>query len=612
LTLAAASILPAAWHAALHCDEFVVLRHVTNFAAGTFTGSSRPGLLFLLMSPVIWLQDAVSITLVSRLIAAASSTCTLVLVWHLVERWVEQTDHGDRAVIPWGSIAAVGLLVTSLDWQGHSFEIRTDTFVMPLTLLVALWLWREEVSPRRALAVGALVAATGLISQKSLYNAVGLALGWGAFILASRGPRPWKRYLRTAAISGAMALFGVGLWYGLMSLGQDSSTLISSQVTGASKTAFTDNVSMQQKLKALGIGAGLGPALWGLGGLGILWAVVRARIRPQLLAMAVLFGVMLATIRFHRGFFLYFIASFEPYLAVLAGGLVASVAGLLHRRLGWLPAVVLVLALVAGQGYHSVDPARALLATNNQPQLQVLRDVSEAFPQPVPYWDMIGMVPGYTETTFFGTALNRRWFRQSTGKNGLIERARRSKPRFFIRNYMSRRRYLRGAERQWLWTHYLPYRPNIYIHGGRMKVGTEPARMNVEILVDGDYTVWFRGGWKGEAAVDGVAVEHGQVLQLSEGHHVLSGSSQGSEGQLWLMLGAERVPYAESTGEQRDYSMFTLLRRARYQQYDDKKGERSDLRTPDHDPTIGRTNAKKRLRRHRRWHEKVDRQDGRP
>ena len=51
LSLAVLSIVPAAWQAALHCDEFVVLRHITNFADGIYRGSSRPGLLFLLLAP---------------------------------------------------------------------------------------------------------------------------------------------------------------------------------------------------------------------------------------------------------------------------------------------------------------------------------------------------------------------------------------------------------------------------------------------------------------------------------------------------------------------------------------------------------------------------------
>ena len=177
---------------------------------------------------------------------------------------------------------------------------------------------------------------------------------------------------------------------------------------------------------------------------------------------------------------------------------------------------------------------------------------------------------------------------------------------------MSRRKYLHKTERKWLWTHYLPYRSNIYLHGGRMKVAQNPASMSVELLVDGNYTVWFRGGWKGQASLDGEAITHGQVVQITAGKHKLEGSASEGSGQLWLMLGKDRVPYANRASDQTDYSMFTLLRRARYQQYDDKNGERSDLRTPDHDPTIGRVNRKKRLKRHRKWHQKIDKQDGRP
>ena len=40
--------------------------------------------------------------------------------------------------------------------------------------------------------------------------------------------------------------------------------------------------------------------------------------------------------------------------------------------------------------------------------------------------------------------------------------------RFFVRTYMTRRRYLRTAEKRLIYTSYLPVKPNLYLHGARI------------------------------------------------------------------------------------------------------------------------------------------------
>lgn len=622
LVLAGLSILPAAWLTALHCDEFVVLQHVSDFYRGQFQGAGRPGLLWMLLMPLVALKNPVWITLAVRMTALLASVGTIAGVWWLAERAARplEQDPPDEGVgrsskLPWYGLSAAFLLLSSMDWQGHSFEVRTDTYVVPLTFLAIALLWRAELSLKSALLVGLVVAATGLISQKSLYNAVGLGTGWLLLmgVLLSHRRLRLGRQLLAALLAVAAALLAVGLWYGLMAWLQSDTGFISAQVSGAMKTAFKESIAMTNKWRALRLGMGLAPALWTAAALGVVLALWQARRRPLWLSSLGFVAVMLSTIFFHRGFFLYYIASFEPYVAILAAAVVGSICHWLSRRVSpWLAAAFLAL-LVAIQVGQSLGPYQNMLAANNGPQLSVMREAVEAFPEAVPYWDAIGMVPGYEETTFFGTALGRRWFRQSSGRNGFIARARTRKPHFYIRNYMTRRRYLRPAERRWLWTHYLPYRNNLYIHGGRMKVSPEVAEKPVELLVTGDYTVWFRGGWSGEASLDGEPVQHGEIVSVAEGKHVLRArSTAGNEAQFWLMLGRDRRPATERAEQQVDYSMFTLLARGRYQQYDDKKNERSDLRTPDHDPTIGRVNEKKRHRRHRRWQSKVNRSDGSP
>ena len=607
--------------AAIHCDEFVVLEHVSDFYRGEFRGAGRPGLLWMALTPLIALKNPVWITLGARLTAALASALTLAGLWWLAERSARSVSGADGSPLepasrlPWHGFAAVFLLASSMDWQGHSFEVRTDTFVMPLTLLAMALLWRADLSVKTAIKVGLAVAATGLISQKSIYNAVGLGAGW--LVLSSmflwQGQLRWRRQLSGAAVAVGVALTAVGLWYGLMAWLQHDATFIAAQLSDASKTAFKESIPLRNKVRSLGQAVEMAPVLWGAGALGLCVALWQARRRPMWLASAAILAVMLSTISFHRGFFLYYIASFEPYVALLAAAAVGTLCRWLDRRYSpWL-ALTALIVLVGIQAGLAFAPYQSMLTANNEPQIAVMKTAIAVFPEPVPYWDAIGMVPGYQETTFFGTALLRRWFRKKSGANGFIDRARSGKPRFFIRNYMTRRRYQRPAERKWLWKHYLPYRDNFFLHGGRMKVGPKPVDQKVELLVSGDYTVWFQGGWQGQAWLDGEPIEHGQNVEIEEGHHLLRGRADaGKHSQLWLLLGRDRVPATTRPDQHVDYSMFTLLIRRRYQQYDDKSNERSDLRTPDHDPTIGRVNEKKRHRRHRRWQAKVDRVDGSP
>ncbi len=620
LCLASLSMLPGAWWAAFHCDEFVVLDHVSDFARGNFAGSGRPGLLWMVLVPLTWLGDPVVIAQAARFTALAASVGTLVGLWHLAERAgrVDGSDESEMTAAarwPWFGMAAVLLLVTTMDWQAHSFEVRTDTYAVPLTFAVMALLWRAEVSLKSAVAIGILVAATGLISQKSVYNAAGLGLGWLGMVamLAWSGRLQLKRQLVAAAAAVTTALVFVALWYGLMALLQADTEFVAKQMSAATRTAFKESTPMRNKLHALGLGIGMGPVLWGMAAPGALWSIWRARRRPGYLAALLLALAMVGTIYVHRGYFMYYIASFEPYVALVAAVALGSMCRALHARVGLWAALLLLGALVFGQGLRSSQPFHAMLATSNQPQYEVIEAAREAFPESVPYWDAIGLVSGYKETTFFGTALGRRWFRQAGGNQAFIKRARLNKPHFYIRNYMTRRRYLRPTERHWLWTHYLPYRSNLYLHGGRMRVTDTLQEQSFESLVSGEYTVYFRGGWTGEAWLDGEPVQHGQIVSLQEGAHRLKAASDGRNGaQLWVILGRDRKPAAEFAAQQVDYSMFPLLTRKRYQQYDDKNNERSDLRTPDHDPVIARVNARKRLERHKRWQRKVDRKDGRP
>ena len=618
----AAVLAPVAWSAAFHCDETTVLRHLTTFALGDVYRPGRPGLLWLVLAPLTWLGDPVTIARGARVVGWLAATGTLAMAAVLATSVVRagagadgDAAAGDDAAGLWAAPAAVVLLVGAMAWHGHGWELRTDTFTTPLTLLLAWRLWRAGTSTREAVLLGLLVGALGLISQKCIYNVAAVTLGYGAWVAASPAPREWPSHLRTLAVVAAVSIGAVVAWYGALALlSGEGAALVSAHVDSAVRTGFADDRDLGAKGKALWGAVRFGKVTWGLAAVGLVVAAVRARRRPGLLAVAVAALAMIGTIAVHRGYFLYYVASFEPLVAVLAAAPVGWALAAARRRTGRLgvPAALGIAALVA-VAVLGADRRAGYLAVSNDRQLAVMAAAAEAFPEPVPYWDQLGLVAGYPETTFFGTAEVRKRFRARVGTDAFIKQARERKPRFFVRNYLSRDTYLNKREIRWHWRHFVPYRDNLYLLGGRRLATAAGAgkTSRMEVLVPGEYTVWFLGGWDGEASVGGRSVRHGDVISLNEGEVELDARPTAGEGQLWVLLGAGRVPAAERSADHVDWSMGPLASRNRYQHYD-RSNKPGDLRTPPEDPTVGAAEDERRERRHRRWQRKRDERSGTP
>ena len=640
--LGGAFVVYAGQVCALHCDETNVLRHATSFAGGQFGSPGRPGLLWLLLAPFVWLGDPVIVTRALRLVAGLASVATL---WGVLSLAGTAGDP-DARTLPerrWAAPLAVLLLATSMDWQGHAFELRTDTFVMPLTLAAMLQLWRPDTSLRRAALAGALIAATGLFSQKSVYNAGAIAMGWGVYVLCSQ--RPWRLLdrLKQGAVVTATVVACGGAWFGLLSLASDRGTgTVSHTFSVATRTAFGfDDLGWDYKLEQLGIAFERAPVVWVLFALAVPWVLVTARRRPRVAAAAAAALAMLSTIAVHRGFRTYYVASLEPYMVLVGGAFCGWICLQLRRKLPVAVPVAVAAAVLGVAVWQSLPHAGPLLATDNRNQLRLMRDAHDAFGEPVPYFDLLGLLPVYPEVTFLGTGHQRTLYRKRFGRvaeatlpagasvsekravrkkgedEAFITNARDRKPLFFIRDYMSRDRYFRRPETRWVWTHFLPYRPNLYLHGGRILLdpGGAETTGEVEILADGEYTAWFAGGWTGQASVDGAPLEHGQVVELSEGRRALTGKIDEGSGELWVMIGRDRTPEFERTEDLVDWSMFPRDRRDRFQQYDNRKPTKKkpgDLRTPDHDPTMTTRSIRKRTKRHKRYQIKRHERDASP
>jgi len=609
--LAVCTVLPTSWYAAFHCDELVALRHAGDFGRGDFGNPGRPGLLWLALAPITWL-DPVLCARLGRLAALIASALTLVGVWVVAERRFEGETDGSGA--GWMGVAALGLLVTSMSWQAHAFEVRTDTFVTALCFPIALLLWRNRPGWRRVVAAGLMLGAIGLISQKSLYNGVALGAGWLVWIALAGRPLEPRRRLKLILLAGGAAVLFVLAWYAVMiGLSGEGTDFASKNLTTAVNTGFKTTTKLASKVKYTRISAFRGLGVWALFVPGLVYAWVGARKRPWLAAMSVVALVMIATITVHRGYWRYFIASYEPFMAVVSGAALGGLCAWLHRRLHFAAGAAVMALVLGGLTVLGWGTWTTMIQVDNQLQIALMRNAHEAFPEPVPYWDSIGVMPGYPETTFFGTGKTRQGARRLRGDRMYVDMARERRPRFFVRDYMTRDKYLRGAERGWVWRQYLPYRPNLYLHGGRMHVGRQLAAQSTQLLVDGTYTVWFYGGWEGEAMVDGEPVQHRDEIELEAGMHNLAARARREpRGQLWLLLGAGREPETERVEQHRDYSMYPNLLRQRYQRYDRRKKDRADLLSPPWSPGLSDEDFQSRSRRHARRQAERDRKLGVP
>jgi len=550
----------------------------------------------------------------------------LVLSWP--RRSVEATNHPDSSpgekAVPWVPLLAVFLLASSGLFVTHGVELRTDTFTTPLTLGVLVLLWRKPGTMRNLILAALLVAMAGLISQKSLYNTVGLALAW---TIAAPG-RPtrggalrWR--LSHAGVAVSLVAAMVGLWFvALILKSGPEAGVVGANLKMAKSTAFGTDILWADKTGWLAEAVRRSPVLYLGAAAGVPAAVLRRSVDGRVLASACVAAVLLGVIFVHRGFFPYYIASVEPFLALPAAWGLAS----LPLGLRWLAektsrrrgpselgvGVVLALLVVGFLGPDRVpglDTPRGKNALNwgavegieqawsvtNQSQLQMARDIYEVTGgKKLPYLAGIGVAPGYPEVTGYLTGVTRQK-RRKRDRNFLATTMRERGVALFVRTYMSRDRYLRPAERKLLYSSYLPVRPNLYLHGARVRwsAGEGTASRQVEILRDASYRLVVRGKSRPDwVRVDQVLLEEGSSIELKRGLHEVKVGPASRKGELWLLLDTGIEPAPRRTHV--DYSVFPKDRaksRSRYQLYDSKKQGYDLLSPPDtarHDQRIAR------------------------
>ena len=599
-------LLAYALRAAFHSDELNVLHHVGRFAQGEFRAPSRPGLLWLALTPLMLFEHPVALLQSSRVVAVGAVglgvACIVALGRQPTTRLGEPPSWVDR-LLP---AVAVALLLTSGSFAPHAIEVRTDTFTTPLTLLALVILWRRPWTPRTTAMAAVVVAAAILCSQKSAYNAIGLAAAW----LIARPARPeGTPWLSARARDAGIAVLLVGLlvagWFALLTLAAGTGgELVATNLERAASTAFSNTISLAEKRGWLKQAFDRAPLLYVGASIGLLFAAWRARRDGRVLASACVAAVMLGVIGVHRGFFPYYIASIEPFLALPAALAVLSVAD----GTGWALAkakvprgltVGLVTLLAVGWATkHQLPALQAAWGVTSEGQMGLAKRVHALYGEPTPYVAGLNLVPGYPETAGYLTA-DARLAKRNADKHFIATRLQNG-ARFFIRAYMTRDVYLKNPERAVLYRSYVPVSPNLYVHGARArwKPGTTEGQRVAEVFVDGPYTVRFRQDEHPPLTVDGKSLAEGDVIELTAGDHRVTVGPATRSGEVWLVLGEDIE--VEAPGTHVDYSLFPKDRsksRMRYQRYDKKKGK--------YDLAL-RNNGPQRIARHQRRLRELD------
>jgi len=577
--------------AALHSDEFNALLHAHKFVMGDVSNPGRPGLLWLLLTPLFLFDDPVTIILLSRVVAwsaVAAGAVVVALMAMPPSARVAGGGEGSESD-PWLlSMPALALVLLFLSgyYTPHSIEVRTDTFTTPLALWVIWLLWRRPRSPWCLPIAALLVGASVLISQKAAYATAGLALAWLLAAPARDPDRPsWKGMARDAGLAVGVGAVVVGGWYLALSVISGSGDFVKRNIYTARNTAFGSGVSTDDKWKWLTEAFERDPVLFVGAGLAVIPALLLRKRDGRPLASLMVGAVMLGVLYIHRGYFPYYIASALPFFALPAAlgflSLAGGIAWLLTRlalprpvSVG-LASVVLLVGLGFGLKQSSESLPRAREVTMDL-QLKLIEDVQSVFPESVPYLGGIGVVPGYQELAGYMTG-DRRRSRRKVDPSFFRTIVRKQKPRFFVRTYMTRNLYLRSQEAREIYRSFLPYRANIYVHGARAAWDSKSpgGQREVQLLFGGPYTVRLRqkeDARKPWMKVDGVGVAEGQVLQLTPGRHVVEAGPSRRSGELWLMAGEGTEP--EPVGAHVDYSRMPKDRgksRLRYQRYDNRR-----------------------------------------
>jgi hypothetical protein len=512
----------------INWDEFALFHRVSeSLERGTLLGAGRPGLVPLLLMPIVGAcDDAVAVVHRARLLWLPVTDAAFVGLFWLIARFLrDRRERWTAAALGLGSLALVPVV---LRW---SVQVRTDQPAIAAGLWAAVLLLGSRARPGKAVAAGILLGLGYLCTQKLLYVAALGAVLALADLYVNPGFRA-RRELTRALLCAAAMLVVCGAFAPLVSLFMKSAP--ATDVEQGLKTFAYYRATFGFRVYRAMV-----PSLAGQIGLGLLLvgATVQAfrragaRDRALVAAWAVL-AAGVAVGAFHAGAFPYFWMTLGIFPAVAIGLAWPAIDASLRP----LPLVRRVLPLACATVMVGLGVAAAVdrVRDTQRPQRESLAYIAAEFPRDASGFSFEGalfcMKPAQRMPFYMGEQVQVRFGAERRAKEiaWFIEQVRSRPISFFISNFGIAA--FPPEIRSYLDTHYLPAYAWVAVPGRRVDARAADG-VDFDVTVPGRY-VWKPDTPSAAVLVDERRVEAGQTVELRLGSYRLRGARPGDGGAL--------------------------------------------------------------------------------
>ena len=506
----------------INWDEFHALAILHDFLRGSPISARQTFHVHLFTwLATFWPADEVSQIVAARLAILGFGLLTSALIFVI----------GRRFLATAGALFAVLCYNTLYEVLVHGASFRPDPLATFLLLAAAAALLGRRAATGTAVAAGAMLALSFMLTPKVVFFAPGLAI---LALTPAAGPATWRRRLVRLAVLAASGLAFLALLSAFHQALVSEVATVSRSValkSIAAKVLWTGywfpgrhyiSRSLEDNaLVWLLLAGGLALAVRALGRPG-----ERGRVALPLVALA----LPLATLVFYRNAFPYF------FTYILAGAvLLCGLAWERLRRLeggGGRLGRVLAVALVAGVFVSGVANYLRQLPKGLVRQRQVITTVHRMFPEPVPYIDRCSMISTFPKVGFFMSSWGMDSY-QRDQRTVLADAVREHAPPFLIANtpalnlFMSERqaerfRYrLIAEDRRILRQSYIHHWAEIFVAGKHLEVAG--GETETEIHIPGTYTLESAI----EARIDGRLLGPGDTIDLAKGVHLVETETAG-------------------------------------------------------------------------------------
>ena len=444
-----------------------------------------------------------------------------------------------------GAAFAVLCYLSLLFTIGNGASFRPDTLALcPSLLAVYLFVAKKESWLANALAGLAMALACLFTIKASLY--LGLLVPLAALRLATSRERT-RSLARTACFAVAFLAVAIG-GYAL------HAATLSPAESARPTEFFHEAFSIFIALKRLSPGMFFLVTLsedaitWLLLALGFSIGLVDLVGRRHYLkdhpAYLLAMSLPLLSVLVYRNTFPYYYAFMMPPVILLCGyafSRLATAVQTVDRRLAAVVMIILPGAVFL-QNY-TLRYAELLKAwPMTAAQREVLAQIHEIFPQPVPYLDCPAMVASFPQVGFFMGSKGVELYLKE-GRPVLSEALRTRKPVFLLANapYLDLHPEQRPVtpaglalvEEDWiaLKSYFIHHWGPVWVVGKQFDFAREGEPRSFEIITPGTYTLEADG----EVQIDGTVYHQGEVLGLEEGSHTVKG--EGAVGTVRLRWG---------------------------------------------------------------------------